>query len=702
MRIPLASHAGATTPNAASPAIRLPRMRRRATQGPRRGSAGLVLSDTPARGRAARALLPRRARAAATVVTLDELATSLDTLPPRHAHVVVAAASEAALGRLLPLASGAGAAAVVTLALLDAAAPPAHAATLRRPLPSLRLAREESVRAGRLLHLHADGLLEVRHAVAATLPSDALARGWGAGGLQTAVTGAAGLPWAFGDARAVTAGGASLGNLHGRAGRHLDVLVVDDADEAADALAGEAAALGAAVLHVESSTGALRRLVPAGPVAPPPAASLPAAARQWTLAREREAEPAPLRPAVPVPRALALPPVDLAVCNPIGFREAEEAAYAAVPTLSPLPLADEGADARSAGAPVPSVRLPRQGPLGSADVAALRPLRGVIDRACDHAGPAGRARRIAELTAAGVPTVARDLDEATRALLGGDLADLVDVDPTRLAGSVAREQTSIAQRRASLERHGPEARWADLRVAAGIPPRRPRTVSVLLATNRPDHLAHAATQLAGQDHAHVEVVGVLHGEAFDDAAAALLPRALDVPVTVLRRPARASLGECLAAATEAASGELLAKMDDDDWYGPSHLRDLELAWVYSGAELVGKAAEFVHLAELDVTIRRFAGGAETFNDRLGGGALLISRDDLAAAGGWRRARRAVDRLLIADVRAAGGQVYRTHGYGFALTRRGAETHTWDADVGYFLKQSSLQRRGLDRELADLA
>ncbi len=84
---------------------------------------------------------------------------------------------------------------------------------------------------------------------------------------------------------------------------------------------------------------------------------------------------------------------------------------------------------------------------------------------------------------------------------------------------------------------------------------------------------------------------------------------------------------------ERADGRYVSKWDDDDIYGPDHLLDLVLAHDYSNADLVGKGAEFVHLEASDVTIRRFAIGAERPAVTLAGGTLLLERDRLRDLGG---------------------------------------------------------------------
>ena len=129
----------------------------------------------------------------------------------------------------------------------------------------------------------------------------------------------------------------------------------------------------------------------------------------------------------------------------------------------------------------------------------------------------------------------------------------------------------------------------------------------------------------------------LHGPGFEAGAVENALRGFAQPVKRLRLDGELTLGAVLAAAAAAADGPLLAKMDDDDVYGPEHLWDLVLAHEYSGAALVGKFAATVYLARCDRTVRRHVdrarrarGGAAV--DRAGAGA--VSAGKAGDAGRW--------------------------------------------------------------------
>lgn len=228
-------------------------------------------------------------------------------------------------------------------------------------------------------------------------------------------------------------------------------------------------------------------------------------------------------------------------------------------------------------------------------------------------------------------------------------------------------------------------------VAAGRPA---ATVSVVLATNRPVHFEHALQSIAAQTHPAHDVMIGLHGPEWADDVEQRAFELLGDRAKVERFDGSVIFGEMLQMLSLQASGEMLTKWDDDDWYGPNHIEDLVGALEDSGADLAGKAAEFVRLESMDLTIRRFAHGAERYSTTLAGGTLIIRSATLARAGGWPFVPRHVDRKLIEAVQRVGGVVYRTHGFEYLLRRTGSG-HTWDADDGYFLEQATEVRAGLD-------
>ena len=220
------------------------------------------------------------------------------------------------------------------------------------------------------------------------------------------------------------------------------------------------------------------------------------------------------------------------------------------------------------------------------------------------------------------------------------------------------------------------------------------SVSILLATRRPELLEAVAAMIRAQTYRRVEVVVVVHG---GDPLDLPSPDVGDLDVQVIAAPGERSLGHALELAAAAAGGQLLTKMDDDDHYGPDHLRDLVLARSVSGAPVVGKSSTVVHVEALDTTVRRVIGTPETPVHRVAGGTILVGADELRSLGGWADVPRAVDSALMRAATDAGAMIYRPHDIGYLYVRHAADSgHTWSAAAGHFLANTREQWLGLLR------
>jgi len=407
--------------------------------------------------------------------------------------------------------------------------------------------------------------------------------------------------------------------------------------------------------------------------------------------------------------ALCAPaPVDPRVTNPLGFRHADVAGLALIagPSAAVEPAlahfeAVLGAEPlmllQAPGAVEPPAGVLRTTPPAgeAALLCALRERLGVLDHPSLHADDSERARALVRLCAAGVPVVCAQRSKELEALLGQELSQaLANVSWRALSDLDRREQASVAQRRAALRFHSLDARWRAICQAAQIAVPERAQVSVIFSTRRQGWLAFGLAQVARQNYEPRELIVCLHGDDFSPDVEERLRAEVSGPLSIVHVPGDQTLGDALNAGVELASGAYVTKMDDDDYYSTDHLADLVMALEYSGADLCGKAAEFVYLEDIGLTIRRFMGDTERASERpLAGGGMMARRGPLRELGGWSSRSRGEDTALIRSFRDSGRPLHRTHGYGYILNRHGRD-HTWNTYVDYFLVQSQREWRGL--------
>jgi len=228
--------------------------------------------------------------------------------------------------------------------------------------------------------------------------------------------------------------------------------------------------------------------------------------------------------------------------------------------------------------------------------------------------------------------------------------------------------------------------WERLLTSVGlsVPPVRP-TVAGLLVSKRPEDLPEAIAGFRAQQYPRKELVVGCHGFPATEVGAALVG-ASALPVNVIEFDSSVPLGRCLNEAAASTGAAVLAKIDDDDYYGPGYLEDAVQALRYSGSRIVGKATQFTYREDEDVTVLRRGGSEETAIEGSVTGASLVFARSL-----WERVRfphrpRRVDALFLRGARQIGDGVYANSRWDFVYRRR-SSGHTWEVTPDAFAPEA---------------
>ena len=226
-------------------------------------------------------------------------------------------------------------------------------------------------------------------------------------------------------------------------------------------------------------------------------------------------------------------------------------------------------------------------------------------------------------------------------------------------------------------------------------------VAVVLASNRPNDLMDVFKDIERQTLPEFELLLGCHG--FTPSIA--MKKALDrlkrrkISVRYFTYEPSITLGSMLTDLARKSDSEFVAKMDDDDIYGPEHLRDLLDVINEKNCEVVGRAMNYIYLEPIDLTVRRFAGvgvsDVELFSDWICGGTILVTRSAGEKADWFGSGTTAVDTHLLSRITSNGGKIYRTFGAGYIYRRRSGQ-HTYATNYGKYLNGIEDQWVGLVR------
>ncbi|WP_146364497.1 glycosyltransferase family protein [Arthrobacter yangruifuii] len=298
--------------------------------------------------------------------------------------------------------------------------------------------------------------------------------------------------------------------------------------------------------------------------------------------------------------------------------------------------------------------------------------------------PSMCARRIFEITAAGTSVVSTSSEALTTQWRPGEqfvVSSRDEAKNTILAltrnPQLSDRQVHRAQRRIWSEHtyaHRVESVVAAALPAASRPVTEP-SVSLLVASMRPGQLEQVFKTVGSLEGRKPELVLCTHGFEADRAHVKSLGLLYGLnDVIVLPRPRSVSLGECLNTCVAAAGGEVLSKMDDDDLYSPNYLRDLVAALQFSQADVVGKQAHYMYLAERNATLLRFADREHRFTTSVMG-PTITARREVFEGTPFAPLNRGEDTQFLKDVRADGGGIYASDRFNYAQFR-GVGNHTW--------------------------
>lgn len=312
------------------------------------------------------------------------------------------------------------------------------------------------------------------------------------------------------------------------------------------------------------------------------------------------------------------------------------------------------------------------------------------------------ARRIYEISACGTPVVSTP-SPAIDAVFPAD--EVVQVGTAGRAEFTIRALVNSPELRDRMVHRAQRRIWAehtyahrvdhvlghvglgDHAVTRAVP-----QVTALVSSIRPAQLDHVLETVGSQRGVDVQLAYLAHGWDPDEADLRARTREHGIDqVAILRADRSVPLGECLNRLVATADGTLVAKLDDDDLYGPYYLLDQVNALTYSAADVVGKQAHYVHLTGSDLTALRFGHREHRYTDFVMG-PTIVTTAELARRVPFAELPRGEDTGFLKAVGDAGGRIYAADRFGFAQVRGGTE-HTWAASDAEILASSEVQASG---------
>ncbi|MDV7141407.1 glycosyltransferase [Tropicimonas sp. TH_r6] len=229
------------------------------------------------------------------------------------------------------------------------------------------------------------------------------------------------------------------------------------------------------------------------------------------------------------------------------------------------------------------------------------------------------------------------------------------------------------------------------------------SVTVLCPSKRPGFLGHISAQIRSQVHPNLHVVFVAHGPGHDPEE---IRRSFAgvASVTVIELPdPDVTLGVALNLALEQCQSDLVAKIDDDDFYGPNYIRSSLATFLFNGHDdvgIVGRNRAFCYVEDTDAFVLRFKRtDTNVIKSRVFGGTIFWSRQKLQDQK-FQDLPRAIDTAFFKDAEEKGVKIFSGEPEDYVHVRYSLiSEHTWKASVEDFLRPTTELAKGLRLDLA---
>lgn len=200
-------------------------------------------------------------------------------------------------------------------------------------------------------------------------------------------------------------------------------------------------------------------------------------------------------------------------------------------------------------------------------------------------------------------------------------------------------------------------------------------VTVITCTNLPDSLDNILANFYRQDFEEKELIIIINNNqiSIDKWKERVID---DKNIRVFQLNEDISLGGCLNFGVQKANRGIIAKFDDDDYYGPKYLSDTIKYFDLTDAKLIGKGATFIYLVESKIlTIRNLY--EENKYDTFVNGSTQVFKKEIFKKVRFRDVSVGEDVAFFDDCIRNRIKVYSCNRYHHVYIRHPSKNrHTW--------------------------
>lgn len=210
-------------------------------------------------------------------------------------------------------------------------------------------------------------------------------------------------------------------------------------------------------------------------------------------------------------------------------------------------------------------------------------------------------------------------------------------------------------------------------------------VSIITCTNKVDTLDNIINNFIQQDHHNKELIIIINKDSIDlDDWLNKIEKYKNIKIFKLSE--KNSLGYCLNYAVSKSKHPIIAKFDDDDYYGPKYVSDTIMSFNKTHADVIVKAANFVYFVDTKLLTIRTPSEENKFVN-FGNGSTLVFKKKIFNKVKFKDMSIAEDVHFCQDCIKNNIKIYSTNKYHHIYFRHlNKNRHTWKIKDTAFIKE----------------
>jgi cellulose synthase/poly-beta-1,6-N-acetylglucosamine synthase-like glycosyltransferase len=198
-------------------------------------------------------------------------------------------------------------------------------------------------------------------------------------------------------------------------------------------------------------------------------------------------------------------------------------------------------------------------------------------------------------------------------------------------------------------------------------------VSVITCTIREDFIENVFRNFLQQNLVNKELIIILNKDSMNIDK--WINKAENFSnISVFQLHEKATLGDCLNFGILKSKYDIIAKFDDDDYYGPNYLTNAMNAFKNDQVSIAGKSSLYIYLKNNKALVL-VPGEENSFTESVAG-ATLVFRKEIFNKVPFEKVNRAEDYFFIDQAKKSGYSIFALDHKDFAVIRHNAENHTW--------------------------